>query len=320
MNLAPIILFAYDRPDHLQKTINALAMNELCAESALYVFVDGPKVNASYEQIARIEKVRDIVSKIKCCKSVIISIAWENKTCRMSIIKGISQVLEMHESAIVLEDDIITAPNFLLYMNKCLGYYKNRKTVYSISAYCPPPNKIQIPNNYPYDVFAFGRPFNWGWGTWADRWFQESWDKDFIPDFLKRKEEVQAFNRAGDDLSKMLSEEYYGKSDAWDIQFSFTHFANHGLSIVPCNSYTTNIGLDGSGTHCNIDNSNYSDLSLCKKNPKLLDYLYVNKEIANSIYSYFYAGKRPLWKKAINRMSRMVGRKSPFIIKAKIYR
>ena len=43
MTPAPIIVFAYDRPDHLRQTLAALAGNDLAAESVLYVFCDGAR-------------------------------------------------------------------------------------------------------------------------------------------------------------------------------------------------------------------------------------------------------------------------------------
>lgn len=43
MNLAPIIVFAYDRPDHLSKTLAALAKNDLAPQSVLYIYSDGPR-------------------------------------------------------------------------------------------------------------------------------------------------------------------------------------------------------------------------------------------------------------------------------------
>jgi hypothetical protein len=41
--LSPIVLFAYLRPAHTQKTLDALANNALAKQSILYVFVDGLK-------------------------------------------------------------------------------------------------------------------------------------------------------------------------------------------------------------------------------------------------------------------------------------
>ena len=42
-NLAPIVVFAYDRPDHLRQTLEALAKNDLASQSVLYVYCDGAK-------------------------------------------------------------------------------------------------------------------------------------------------------------------------------------------------------------------------------------------------------------------------------------
>lgn len=40
---APIIVFAYNRPDHLKRTLTALTKNKEAKESDLFIFVDGPK-------------------------------------------------------------------------------------------------------------------------------------------------------------------------------------------------------------------------------------------------------------------------------------
>lgn len=320
LTLAPIVLFAYNRPAHTEKSLNALFCNDLANESKLFIFVDGPKQNATPEEKEKIKKVRDIVVSKNWCKEVIIKIAEENITCRKSIINGINEVLSIHDSIIVLEDDIITSPYFLKFMNKALNYYKNRKSVYSISAHCPPVDKVIIPKNYEYDVFASPRIFNWGWGTWADRWNQLNWDKSFIPEFSTKKYQVQAFHRGGEDLTRMLLEEYEGKTDVWDVQFSYAHFANYAISIVPCLSYTTNIGLDGTGTHCSL-NKNYNiDITKAKIYPKFIDVLYLDSRIMNSIYSYFYPKNRAIYKRIINRISRTFMGRNFFNIKKKIYR
>ena len=40
---APIVLFAYNRPWHLQRTVEAIRANELAANSRLIVHSDGPR-------------------------------------------------------------------------------------------------------------------------------------------------------------------------------------------------------------------------------------------------------------------------------------
>ena len=317
----PIILFAYNRPRHTERVLQALKNNELATQSHLIVYVDGLKANATPEQLYQIEEVRRVVKQEQWCGSVEYHIAEHNIGCRNSIIQGITKVLQEYEAVIVLEDDIVTSPYFLNFMNKSLNYYINNKSVISISGYNFPPAKIKIPSEYKYDVYISLRQLNCGWATWSDRWNGINWDKDFIPEFLQDKYKVNAFNRGGDDLSKMLIDEYNGLSDAWDVQFCYYHFMQHGVSIIPCISYTNNIGFDDSGTHTQNQNSKIfeNDLSICKKNPRFLQELYEDSRIINAFYNNFTTKKRPLWQKIINRLGRMLGGKNVFVIKKKIY-
>ena len=227
MKLAPIVLFAYDRPGHLSKTLEALRKNKYASESTLFVFVDGPKDNPPYELITRINEVHNIVKQIKGFANVEYHFADSNIGCRDSIIQGISYVLKKHDSVIVMEDDIITSPAFLSYMNSALNNYANRTTVFSISGHSHSPNKFQVPADYDYDVFASPRVFNWGWGTWADRWFSTDWSMSYFNSFMNHPYEKKAFNRSGDDMVRMLVDEHEGRSSAWDIQFTFHHFRNN---------------------------------------------------------------------------------------------
>jgi len=318
-NLYPIILFVYNRPWHTEQVLQALQKNELADQSHLIIYADGAKSNATDEQKQQIEEVREVVQKEQWCKTVEYRFTEQNLGCRNSIIAGITEVLKEYEAAIILEDDIVTSPYFLRFMNTTLNFYKDKKSVYSISGHNLPESKMQLPPDYKYDVYVSLRLLNWGWGTWADRWMQVDWDKNFIPNFLSDTEMVKAFDRGGDDLSKMLREEYEGKSDAWDIQFAYAHFAANAVSIVPKHSYIKNIGLDGTGTHVKKGTVIDNDLSLSIPNPRLLDVIYEDKRIINAFYNAFTSKKRPLWQKAINRFCRLLGGKNIFIIKKKIY-
>lgn len=318
-NLAPIVFFAYNRPEHTSRALSALKDNQLIEHTILHIYVDGPKINATEEQKNNIKNVIEIVRAVNWTKEVHLHISENNIGCRDSIIRGITEVINKYEKAIVIEDDIITSPSFLIYINKALDYYRNKPSVFSISGHSYSPDKVLIPEDYEYDVYASPRLFNWGWGTWSDRWNHVNWELTFVPEFLKKREQVSAFNRGGEDLSQMLREQYEGNIDAWDIQFSYSHFSNHAISIVPCKSYTRNIGFDGTGTHCYIDHlMDKTDINL-NREPCFLDVLYEDKRIINSLYSFYYPHKRPLWKKISNRISRFFIGKNIFTIKKKIY-
>ena len=132
---------------------------------------------------------------------------------------------------------------------------------------------------------------------------------------------INAFNRGGDDMTPMLIDEKEGRSSAWDIQFAFDQFKNHKVSIVPKNSYTYNIGCDGSGTHCAaIQNESDEQIILnTNKNIKWLDILYYDRKIINALYNAFTHKRRPIWQKAINYIARKLGLQPPFVIKKKVY-
>jgi len=317
--LAPIALFVYNRPWHTEQTLQALMLNILALESTLYIFADGPKVNADNDMLARIAEVRALIYSKQWCKEVIVVESPGNKGLADSIKTGVTEVIEKHDQVIVMEDDLITSPAFLSYMNEALAYYENRKSVFSIGGYNMPPNMLQIPPDYEYDVYVGLRNDSWGWATWKDRWNQVDWSASVYSSLLKNIQMQEAFNRGGDDVFEMLQMQQSGKLNIWSIQFTLAHFVNHAVSILPVVSYVDNLGLDGTGENSGISYT-HRNAELCtNQDLKFLDILYEDKRILNAFYSANCRNKRPLWKKMINRLSRMLGGENVFVIKKKIY-
>lgn len=299
----------------------SLKANEFSKDSELFVYIDGPKLNASDEEIDKIREVTRIVESDQWCKNVNVRISEFNQGCRNSIINGITDILKVYKAVIVLEDDIVTSPYFLSYMNQCLTLYKDYKSVFSVSAMTLPEAKMKLPEDYPYDVYVSLRQLNSGWGTWRDRWNLIDWDLGFVHQLIEDKYIVAAFSRGGDDLIKMLSEQIQGVIDAWDVQFTYNQFKNHAVSIIPRFSYIDNIGGDGTGTH-HLDVNTHLRFELHKaiKTPRLLEVIYEDSRIINLFYNAFTFRKRPLWQKVFNRLVRSIGGENIFTIKKKIYK
>lgn len=321
MNLAPIIVFCYNRPWHVAQTLEALSKNVYAAESELYIFCDGPKPDATEEQINKVVETRSVVRKKQWCKEVYIVEAEKNKGLANSIINGVTQVINKHGRVIVLEDDLVTSHYFLKFMNEALEKYQDRQGVMSISANRPPIGKMKIPDDYPYDVFASLRSYSTGWGTWKDRWNRVDWSLDYLNDFLNHPNEVEAFNRGGDDMTKMLLLQRDGQIDSWAIRFGFAHFREHCVAILPRYSYVDNIGFDGSGIHSGVclTNEYRNNLNNAIKEPRWLDNIYEDKDVINAFYNRFCAQKRPLYQKTINKISRLFHCSQPYIIKGRVY-
>lgn len=320
MNLAPIIVFAYDRPEHLKRTVEALAKNVYAGESELYIFCDGPKVDASEERKLHIKQVREVAHAAKGFKDIHVVEAEANKGLANSIIGGVSDVIAKHGRVIVLEDDLLTSPYFLKYMNAALDKYENYPAVFSVSANRPPVNKMAIPEDYEYDVFVSLRSFSTGWATWKDKWEKIDWSLDYLDDFLKHPQQIKSFHHGGDDLTEMLCLQRDHKIDSWAIRYSFQHFYHHAIAILPCVPYVDNIGFDGTGIHSWNDETDFrNDVTLAPENPRMPDVIYEDERIINAFANFYSRAKRPLWQKIINTIYRKLGKPAPFVIKKKIY-
>jgi hypothetical protein len=268
--LSPIVLFVYNRPEHTKKTVQALKKNELVNESQLYVFSDGPK---NEENVNKVNEVRNIIKKIDSFDGVEIVERNRNLGLANSVITGVTEVINKHGKVIVLEDDIVTSPAFLVYMNKLLDVYKDKKRVYSVTGYNFPLNIMKIPDNYPYDIYFHPRAASWSWGTWKDRWDKADWEVKDFKNFKKDKDLQEEFNRGGGDMARMLIQQMEGKIDSWAIRWCYTLFKNNAYCVYPVKSYINNIGLDNTGVHCG-------------KSAK-----YYNKNLKNSAKDIFYPGK-----------------------------
>lgn len=318
--LAPIVLFVYNRPYHTKLTLDALKDNLLAKESLLYVYSDGPKFDATQDQIDKIVEVRNIVKDLSGFNKVTVTESDHNKGLAQSVIHGVSEVINKHGKVIVLEDDLITSPAFLTYMNKTLSFYNKYKGVFSVSADIPSTGNFLIPAKYPYDVFCSLRFFSYGWGTWLDRWTDIDWEVKDYNEFITDKLAIEAFNRGGEDLADMLNLQMKGKIDSWAIRFAYAHFKNHAVSIMPVKTFIQHTGKDGSGTHVQktikLNQPQLSNKQEFRFNPNL----YEDRNIINQFYSVFYSHKRNIVKKMINYISRKVTGNVPFTIKKKIYK
>lgn len=244
MDYAPIIIFAFNRLDALKNTIGSLLKNEEAKDSDLFVFVDGPRPQKEGEA-EKVRAVQDYVKSIKGFKNVSYTFSESNKGLGNSIIAGVTEVINQYGRAIVLEDDLVLAKNFLSFMNYGLDLYEKKQKVFSICGYT---NKVKVPKDYDYDAYFCTRSSSWGWATWADRWNSVDWK---LKDWYNHEKKSSAFNKwGGSDCWKMLNDWHNGKNHSWAIRFCFAQFLQDKLSLFPIISKVDNEGFDGEGTNC----------------------------------------------------------------------
>ena len=242
MKLAPIVLFTYNRLWHTQKTIQALKNNELASKSELIIYSDGAKNKSAYESVSQ---VRDYVETIDGFKKVTIISREKNWGLANSIIDGVTQAIKKHGKVIVLEDDLITSPFFLRYMNDALEFYKDENEVMHISGYIYP-----IDNKNLNDTFFIKPDTCWGWATWDRAWKYFKKDTNYYLNIFS-KEMIRDFNLNGNyDHFKQIKANKNGRIDTWAIYWYASTYLQNGLSLHPSQSFVSNIGHDGKGVHC----------------------------------------------------------------------
>lgn len=244
MTWAPIILFTHDRLGHTQRTLEALAANDGAGESDLLVYSDGPKDADRAEPVLA---VRQYLRSVSGFKSVALVEREQNMGLANSVIAGVTEALERSRSVIVMEDDLLTAKNFLAFVNTALSTYEGRRDIFSVTGYNYP---LRMPATYREDAYLSYRSSSWGWGTWADRWSQVDWSVGDYAEFVSDARAQELFRRGGDDLPQMLEMQVSGQLDSWSIRFDYAHYKHDALCLHPVVSKVQNIGFDGSGVHC----------------------------------------------------------------------
>lgn len=254
--LAPIALFVYNRPWHTRQTVEALQKNTLASQSDLIIFSDSSK---SEDQIEAVNSVRDYIHKIKSFKSVTIIERETNYGLAKSIIDGVTSIINAHGRIIVLEDDLVTSPYFLDFMNTALNIYQAQERVMSISGYTFPIDKSNLTETFFLELIGC-----WGWATWDRAWqYFEKDSNQLLNDFTKAK--IYRFNLEGAyDFWSQVQANEKGTINTWAIFWYASVFQKNGLCLHPTISMVNNIGHDGTGVHCNGTDKFYCELA---KNP-----------------------------------------------------
>lgn len=242
--LAPIVVFSYNRPNHLRRTLEALAKNDLAQDSVLYVYCDGAKADASEEQRQSVAENRKVAHLISGFREVHVVEREQNIGLKENIVGAVTEIVNQYGRIITLEDDVVTSVGFLRYMNDALEYYKDEDRVMHVSAYMYP-HKCKLPETFFYYVPYPGG----GWATWLRAWSYYNDNTQELYDYWQGKwDEFDVYG--GDYLSKQLKRNQKGMLKTWFIKWYAVMRKRNALTLYPGLSLTNNIGFDSQATNC----------------------------------------------------------------------
>jgi len=295
--LAPIILFTYNRLNQTIKTVESLKGNYLASSSELFIYSDGAK---SKQDLADVQDVRAYLNSIEGFKKITIIEHKLNQGLAKSIINGVTEIIKEYGKVIVLEDDIVTSPWFLKYMNDALQLYENEPSVMHISGYMYP-NNGQLPT-----TFFFNVPLCWGWATWDRAWSHYNDDANDHVSFLYKNNLWKSFNKFGGKyLERQLRKNQSGKMNTWFIYWHASVFRKGGFSLYPGKTLVDNIGFDKSGQHKASTNKFYSPISEDIVEVKLIP-IEENEKASRAIRRFYLIRRNSYIRKFIEIFKRVI--------------
>ena len=292
---APILLFVYNRPEHLKQLIASLQANAEAAQSMLFIYTDAARNKADEEQV---NKVREVIRHIDGFASIEVIERATNWGLARNIIGGVTEQIRRYGRVIVLEDDLVVAPYFLRFMNDALEVYKDEPQVGHIQA-CDFTQDASLP-----DTFLIKFTGSWGWATWERAWQHFNPDGQALLNELENRRLTRRFDFNGNyRFTRMLRRQVQGKNNSWAIRWNASLFLKDILSLNVGRSLVQNNGFDGSGTHCGGGNLYGSQLWMQPLPVQKITPICEN-EAARAAFARYYHRTNGFWAKVIRRIKR----------------
>jgi hypothetical protein len=204
----------------------------------IYAFSDGPGDPGKVPAVAR---VRQMLRAIDWCE-VVLCEREINLGLGRSILTGVTEVLDEHEAAIIVEDDLVCVPGTYDYLGGALEQYRDDHRVMSVAGWTHP---SVTPSDIADMPYFDGRAECWVWGTWTRAWQGMKEDAKT----LRQKCQAKGIDiyRYGADLPAMAEIEL--ERNIWAVRFLYWHILNRGLCLRPPWSMVKHIGFDAEATN-----------------------------------------------------------------------
>ena len=241
----PILLIAWRRPKETNEVLKSL---QKIKPKKLFIACDGAR-EGNLEELEKVKKTQEVIKNgINWNCDIKWKINVNNLGCKIGVSNAINWFFDNVSEGIILEDDIVTHPDFFIFCEYLLNKYRSDKRVWCISGSNNQDNICRGNGSY-----YFGRiPLIWGWATWKDRWIEydisiKNWptirDTGILENIFKDEIEREYWNKIFENFFN------YNKPDTWDYPWVLTCITNNGLTVIPNNNLINNIGFNEDATH-----------------------------------------------------------------------
>ena len=246
-----IVIFVFNRPGHTRSMLESLKGCHGIDGYQIFVFHDGPRDHSDIEMVEQVQAVLEDYSEVLQFDVITSS---SNLGLAASVISGVSSTLLHYKSVIVLEDDLVFNPNELLFLKQAIEIMNKDARIFSASAYSPVDMRSTRSHQASkFDAYLVNRIHSWGWAITSKNWSRIDWTLQDLSLTLKDREVLDFFVEGGSDLIPMLIEQIKGTINSWAIRMALQAASFKEYTIYPSTTLIRNIGFDGSGVHCGIN-------------------------------------------------------------------
>lgn len=239
--MIPCLLVAFNRPEHTERAIAGL---RTWKPPRVYFAVDGARPGREGE-FERVERVRALASRFDWGCEVKTRFAPVNRGCRYGVSEAIDWFFSCEPEGAVIEDDIVTSPDFARFCAAGLERFRSDPRVGVVAGLNPSP----VRGDGSPEFSGYG--MIWGWASWRRAW------RHFNVDPALGGPEFEAVTRRSNHASPGLREFWRHvflsvvrhEVDTWDFQLTFSLLTQGMLCVLPPVNLVDNIGFGAAATH-----------------------------------------------------------------------
>ncbi len=241
---SPVLIIIFNRPDFVKNLIDILREVQ---PTELYVAADGPR-DGNAQDIERCHSARNEIESVDWECKIHKKYSDKNLGCGFNPSDGITWALNNSGESIILEDDCMPSIDFFKYCDELLEKYREDDRVMMISGNNHTLGKCNLFYSYAFSHHTQ----TYGWATWDRAWKKYDLNMELWPE-VRSYEWIESWTG-----SKKSAKYWHGIFDmcynkelesAWDYQWTFCCWINHGLNIIPKVNLVSNIGFTSEGTH-----------------------------------------------------------------------
>jgi hypothetical protein len=254
IKLPAVLFLVFNRPD---LTRQVFARIRQARPAQLFIAADGPRFDRPGEETL-CRQTRAVVEEIDWDCEIHTLFREQNLGCKHAVSSAITWFFGYVKEGIILEDDCLPDPTFFPFCAELLERYRSDGSIMAISGDNFQQGRRRTPCSYYFSQYNH----IWGWATWRRAWKYYDGDMEHWPSLRDTSwlQDILGDERVARYWHCIFDRAYAGEINSWDYPWTYSCWAQNGLTILPEVNLVSNIGFDERATHTRAASPDVADL------------------------------------------------------------